>query len=181
VDGLDHRDEVIDILAGADHVVKAGIADPARLGMGGWSYGCILTNYTIATDPRFKAATCGAGGGLWSSFYGADQYIMQYEQELGLPWKNPELYEKISYPFYKVERIKTPTLYLGGQNDFNVPVIGGEQMYQALKTIGIPTQLIIYPGERHGISRPSFVKDRYERYLGWYAKYLKGAPGVTNN
>jgi dipeptidyl aminopeptidase/acylaminoacyl peptidase len=170
--------EVIDVHAAVDWAVKSGLADAQRLGIGGWSYGCITTNYSIATDTRFAAATCGAGGGLWFSMYGSDQYIVQYEQELGLPWENPDRWLKLSYPFLKANRIKTPTLYLGGQNDFNVPVVGGEQMYQALKTLGVPTQLIIYPNERHGISRPSFVKDRYERYLDWYARYLKPKPAT---
>lgn len=166
--------EVVDILAGADWAVKTGLADPNNLGIGGWSYGCILTNYVIAADPnRFKAATCGAGSALQISMYGSDQYIVQYENEIGRPWENPDLWMKISWPFFKANRIKTPTQYLGGQNDFNVPIIGGEQMYQALKSLGVPSELIIYPNERHGINRPSFVKDRYERYLNWYAKYIK--------
>jgi dipeptidyl aminopeptidase/acylaminoacyl peptidase len=65
-------------------------------------------------------------------------------------------------------------MFLGGEKDFNVPIAGGEQMYQALKSLGVPSQMIVYPGQFHGISRPSFVKDRYDRYVGWYAKYLMG-------
>jgi len=61
---------------------------------------------------------------------------------------------------------------MGGEKDFNVPIAGSEQMYQALKSLGVPTQLVVYPGQFHGISRPSFVKDRYDRYLGWYDKYI---------
>lgn len=164
--------EVQDLLAGVDHVLSLGFIDPERLGIGGWSYGGILTDYTIATTTRFKAGTSGAGSALQTSMYGTDQYIFQYENELGAPWKNPKLWEKLSYPFYKADRIKTPTLYLGGEKDFNVPIAGSEQMYQALKSLGVPTQLVVYPGQFHGISRPSFVKDRYDRYLGWYDKYL---------
>jgi dipeptidyl aminopeptidase/acylaminoacyl peptidase len=167
--------EVQDLLAGVDHVIGMGIADPDRLGIGGWSYGGILTDYTIATTTRFKAATSGAGSALQMTMYGTDQYIYQYENELGAPWKNPKLWEKLSYPFYQAPKITTPTLFLGGQQDFNVPIGGGEQMYQALKSLGVPTQLIVYPGQFHGITRPSFVKDRYERYLGWYGRYLMGA------
>lgn len=164
--------EVQDLLAGVDHVLSLGFVDPERLGIGGWSYGGILTDYTIATTTRFKAGTSGAGSALQTSMYGTDQYIFQYENELGAPWKNPKLWEKLSYPFYKADRIKTPTLYMGGEKDFNVPIAGSEQMYQALKSLGVPTQLVVYPGQFHGISRPSFVKDRYDRYLGWYGKYL---------
>jgi dipeptidyl aminopeptidase/acylaminoacyl peptidase len=169
----------VDVLAGADWAVQNGIADPDRLGIGGWSYGCITTDYAIATDTRFKAATCGAGSALQISMYGSDQYIVQYEQELGAPWKNPDLWLKISWPFFKADRIKTPTLFLGGEKDFNVPIIGSEQMYMALKSNGVPTQLIVYPNERHGIRRPTFQKDRYERYLAWYDKYLKPAAPVA--
>jgi len=164
--------EVQDLLAGVDHVLSLGFVDPERLGIGGWSYGGILTDYTIATTTRFKAGTSGAGSALQTSMYGTDQYIFQYENELGAPWKNPKLWEKLSYPFYKADRIKTPTLYMGGEKDFNVPIAGSEQMYQALKSLGVPTQLVVYPGQFHGISRPSFVRDRYDRYLGWYDKFL---------
>jgi len=168
--------EVEDLLAGVDHVVKMGVADPARLGVGGWSYGGILTDYLIATDNRFKAGTSGAGTAFTVAFYGTDQYIIQYDYEVGPPW-NPkawETYQKISYPFLHADRIKTPTLFLGGEKDFNVPVQGSQQMYQALRSLGVDTQLIIYPNENHGIARPSYVKDRYERYLAWYQKYVKG-------
>jgi dipeptidyl aminopeptidase/acylaminoacyl peptidase len=166
--------EVVDVLAATDYAVQNGIADPERLGIGGWSYGCITTDYTIATDTRFRAATCGAGVAAPLSLYGVDQYILQYENELGPPWQNPDVWTKLAYPLMHADRIRTPTLYLGGQNDFNVPLAGSEQMYQALKSLGVPTQLIVYPGERHGISRPSFVRDRYERYLAWYAEHLGG-------
>jgi dipeptidyl aminopeptidase/acylaminoacyl peptidase len=164
--------EVMDLLAGVDHVVQMGIADPNRLGIGGWSYGGILTDYTIANDNRFKAAISGAGSANQTTMYGADQYVFQYDNELGPPWKSEALWVKISYPFFHADRIHTPTLFMGGDKDFNVPLVGGEQMYQALRTLNVPTELIVYPGEFHGLTRPSFVRDRYERYLAWYAKYL---------
>jgi dipeptidyl aminopeptidase/acylaminoacyl peptidase len=167
--------EVEDLEAGVDHVIQMGVADPDRLGVGGWSYGAILTDYVIATDPRFKAATSGAGTAFTVAFYGTDQYIIQYDYEIGPPWnpKSWETYQKISYPFLHADRIKTPTLFLGGERDFNVPVQGSQQMYQALRSLGIDTQLVIYPNESHGIQRPSYVRDRYERYVAWYDKYLK--------
>jgi dipeptidyl aminopeptidase/acylaminoacyl peptidase len=170
--------EVEDLEAGVDHVIKMGVADPDRLGVGGWSYGGILTDYMIASDTRFKAATSGAGTAFTVAFYGTDQYIIQYDYEIGPPWnaKAWETYVKISYPFLHADRIKTPTLFLGGERDFNVPVQGGQQMYQALRSLGIETQLVIYPNEFHGIQRPSYVRDRYERYLAWYDKYLKKTP-----
>jgi dipeptidyl aminopeptidase/acylaminoacyl peptidase len=167
--------EVEDLEAGVERVIAMGVADPDRMGVGGWSYGGILTDYMIATDPRFKGATSGAGTAFTVAFYGTDQYIIQYDYEIGPPWnpKSWETYVKISYPFLHADRIKTPTLFLGGERDFNVPVQGGQQMYQALRSLGIETQLVIYPNEFHGITRPSYVKDRYERYLGWYDKYVK--------
>ena len=173
--------EVQDLLAGVDHVIKMGVADPERLGVGGWSYGGILTDYLIATDNRFKAATSGAGTAFTVAFYGTDQYIIQYDHEIGPPW-NPkawETYVKISYPFLHADRIKTPTLFMGGERDFNVPIEGSQQMYQALRSLGVDTQLIIYPNENHGIQRPSYQKDRMERYLAWYEKYLKKASGPS--
>jgi dipeptidyl aminopeptidase/acylaminoacyl peptidase len=165
--------EVVDLLGAVDQAVASGIADPDRLGIGGWSYGGILTDYTIATDTRFKAAVSGAGSALQLSMYGSDQYITQYEQEIGLPWKTRELWLKISYPFFQADRIKTPTLFMGGEKDFNVPIIGSEQMYQALKSQGVDTQLVIYPGQFHGLTNPSYQRDRWERNLAWFDKYLK--------
>ncbi|GAB3547013.1 S9 family peptidase [Spirosoma fluminis] len=165
--------EVADILGAADYLVAKNIAEPTKLGIGGWSYGGILTNYTIATDSRFKAAASGAGSSLQTTMYGSDQYVNQYENELGLPWKNAEKWVNLSYPFFKADRIKTPTLFMGGEKDFNVPVAGSEQMYQALKTQGVSTQLIIYPGQYHGITVPSYQKDRFDRYLQWFDQYLK--------
>ena len=175
--------EVEDLEAGVDHVIKMGVADPDRLGVGGWSYGGILTDYMIASDTRFKAATSGAGTAFTVAFYGTDQYIIQYDYEIGPPWNKQawETYQKISYPFLHADRIKTPTLFLGGERDFNVPVQGGQQMYQALRSLGIDTQMVIYPNENHGITRPSYVRDRYERYLSWYDKYLKKPPEAAGS
>ena len=165
--------EVADVLAAVDDAVRKGIADPGRLGVGGWSYGGILTDYTIASDTRFKAAISGAGSALQLSMYGSDEYVRQYEQEIGLPWKAKDAWLRVSYPFFRADRIKTPTLFIGGEKDFNVPIIGSEQMYQALRTLGVPTQLVIYPGQYHLLTRPSYIRERLERYLAWFDKYLK--------
>jgi dipeptidyl aminopeptidase/acylaminoacyl peptidase len=171
--------EVEDLEAGLDYVIKMGLADPDRLGVGGWSYGGILTDYMIASDRRFKAATSGAGVAFPIALYGVDQYAIQYDNEFGPPWKALDTYMKVSYPFLHADRITTPTLFLGGDRDFNVPVQGGQQMYQALKSLGIDTQLIIYPEQFHGLTRPSFIRDRLERYLAWYDKYLKPGTGTS--
>jgi dipeptidyl aminopeptidase/acylaminoacyl peptidase len=164
--------EVLDLHGAVDWLIKQGIADSARLGVAGWSYGGILTDYLIASDTRFKAASSGAGTGFTLSLYGVDQYINQYNNEIGPPWKAIDRYLKISYPLLKADRIKTPTLFMSGEKDFNVPTAGSEQMYQALRTLGVPTELIIYPGQFHGISIPSYQRDRLDRWLAWFGKYL---------
>jgi dipeptidyl aminopeptidase/acylaminoacyl peptidase len=167
--------EVVDLLGAVDQAIAAGIADPDRLAIGGWSYGGILTDYTIATTTRFKAAVSGAGSALQLSMYGVDQYTVQYDKELGYPWtaEGQERWMKVSYPFFKADRIKTPTLFVVGERDFNVPAVGSEQMYQALRTLGVPTQLVIYPNQFHGITIPSYRIDRLQRYLAWWDKYVK--------
>ena len=164
--------EVEDLLAGTDYLVAQGIADTSRLAIGGWSYGGILTDYTIASDRRFKAAISGAGSADQLAMYGSDEYVLQYNNELGPPWKNTALWLKVSYPFFHADRIHTPTLFLGGDKDFNVPINGGEQMYQALRTLGVPAQLVVYPGQHHVFSRPSFVKDLAQRMPEWIDRYV---------
>ena len=168
--------EVADLLGAIDYAVREKIADPHRLGIGGWSYGGILTDYVIASDTRFKAAISGAGSANQLAMFGADEYIVQYNAELQPPWAATPLWLKVSYPFFHADRIKTPTLFLGGDKDFNVPVAGGEQMYAALRTLGVPAQLIVYPGQHHLLTRPSYIRDRLQRYLAWYDRYV-GAPG----
>jgi dipeptidyl aminopeptidase/acylaminoacyl peptidase len=169
-----HRD-VEDDLAAVDDAVARGLADPDRLGVGGWSYGGISTNYLIATTTRFKAATSGASISNVLAGYGTDQYILDYENELGVPWKNLETWTRLSYPFLHADKIKTPTLFLCGEADFNVPLLNSEQMYQALRSLGVPTELVIYPGQNHGLKKPSYIIDRYKRYLDWYAKWITAA------
>ena len=168
--------EVEDLLAGVDYAIGAGIADPTRLGVGGWSYGGLLTDYMIASDQALQGGHRGAGSGNQLSMYGADEYVVQYNAELGPPWRNTALWLKVSYPFFHADRIRTPTLFLGGDKDFNVPLAGGEQMYQALRTLGVPAQLIVYPGEYHVLTRPSFLIDRWRRYLEWMTRYLGAQP-----
>jgi dipeptidyl aminopeptidase/acylaminoacyl peptidase len=165
--------ETQDIHSVMDKLVEDGLADPDRLGIGGWSYGGINTNYAIATDTRFAAAVSGAGASNALTGYGTDQYITDYEDELGLPWESIELYLKVSYPFFHADRIQTPTMFMCGEKDFNVPLINSEQMYQALRSLNVPTKLIIYPGQYHGLSKPSYNQDRLERMIAWYGQYLE--------
>jgi dipeptidyl aminopeptidase/acylaminoacyl peptidase len=100
-------------------------------------------------------------------------YIREYEAELGTPWGNPDAWMRVSYPFLHADRIVTPTLFLCGEKDFNVPLLNSEQMYQALSSLGRDTQLVIYPGQYHEITRPSYQRDRAQRYLDWYGTYLR--------
>jgi dipeptidyl aminopeptidase/acylaminoacyl peptidase len=166
-----------DDMAMVDYALAQGVADPDKLGVGGWSYGGISTDFIIAQTTRFKAAVTGAGSAFFASLYGHDQYILDYDMELGHPWENRAGWDKIS-PIYKVANITTPTLFMGGDIDWNVPILGGEQMYEALKSLGRETELVVYPGEYHGFKTPSHIKDRLERNLSWYAHYVKadGSP-----
>src|SRR5882672_2011405 len=162
-----------DDMAMVDYAIEQGIADPEKLAVGGWSYGGMSTDFIIAQTTRFKAAISGAGVAFMASMYGHDHYQRDYETELGRPWENKAAWEHVS-PFYRVKDITTPTLFMGGEIDWNVPILGGEQMYQALKHLGRSTELVVYPGEYHEFKTPSQIKDRLERYLAWYGHYVKG-------
>lgn len=162
-----------DVMAGVDFAIEQGWVEADKLGVGGWSYGGILTNYVITQTDRFAGAITGASEVLMVANYGHDHYQLAWEQELGLPWENRDVWEKLS-PFNKVEKIVTPTLIMGGALDWNVPVNNSEQLYQALKRLGRTTQLVVYPGEHHGIRKPSFRIDRWGRYLSWFERYVKG-------
>ncbi len=168
--------DTADVLAAVDHAVKLGVADPERLGLGGHSYGGILTNQVIARDPRFKAAVSSAGAANFLGTWGVDMYIREYEQELGLPWRDREAYERVSFPFFHADRVRTATLFICHELDDNVPCVGSMQMYQALRTLGVPTRMVIYPGEYHGLTVPSYLKDRVQRFLDWYGLYLGVLP-----
>jgi dipeptidyl aminopeptidase/acylaminoacyl peptidase len=109
-------------------------------------------------------------------------YVIEYEAELGQPWKNLKPWLRASRPFLHADRIMTPTLFMCGDSDWNVPLVNSEQMYQALKSLGRETELVVYPGESHEITRPSFRRDRMERYLAWYGKYLgEGTPAPATH
>ena len=169
-------DGVQDIHAVMDYLVAEGLSDPKRLGIGGWSYGGINTNYAIATDTRFKAAVSGPSITNLVTGYGTDQYIRQYEGELGKAWVEEDLarYLELSFPFFHADRIQTPTLFMCGEKDFNVPLINSEQMYMALRSLGIPTELVIYPGQYHWPSVPSYLEDLMVRWIAWYDAQLSG-------
>ncbi|MBT8398047.1 MAG: prolyl oligopeptidase family serine peptidase, partial [Gemmatimonadetes bacterium] len=162
-----------DVMAGVDYVIEQGWADPDRLGVGGWSYGGILTNYVITKTDRFKGAISGASMGLLVSNFGHDHYQLGNEREWGNPWESREIWEELS-PFNGIGNVTTPSLFMGGESDWNVPILNSEQMYQALKRRGIDTRLVVYPGQPHGLRIPSYNVHRYKEYLAWYDKYVKG-------
>jgi len=166
--------DVEDVMAAVDDAVARGYADPDRLGVGGWSYGGMLTNHVLTRTDRFKGAYTGASAALYVVNYGHDQYQLWWEEELGLPWRNRELWEKLS-PYNRVEKIVTPTLIVGGEQDWNVPIVNSEQLYMALKRLGRTTELVVYPGEFHVFSTPSYVKDLAQRVLAWFDTHVKGA------
>jgi dipeptidyl aminopeptidase/acylaminoacyl peptidase len=161
-----------DDMAFVDYAIAQGIADPDKLGVGGWSYGGISTDFIIAQTNRFKGAISGAGAAEFTSLWGHDEYVRDYVTELGLPWERRDTWDHIA-PFWHVQNIHTPTMFLGGNIDWNVPILGGEQMYESLKALGRDTLLVVYPDEYHEFKTPSHSKDRFERYLAWYAHYVK--------
>jgi dipeptidyl aminopeptidase/acylaminoacyl peptidase len=161
-----------DISAGITHVIDAGIADPKRIGVVGWSYGGILTDYMIASDSRIRAAVSGAGVANVLATFGVDMYSREYIFELGTPWENFDTWRKLAYPFLHPERITAPTLFQCAAEDDNVPCVGAEQMYQVLRTRGIPTKLIVYPGENHGLVVPGYLVHRMRSNIGWFDRWL---------
>ena len=164
--------DVEDDLAAVDDAVARGLADPDRLVVGGWSYGGISTNYLIATTTRFKAATSGVSISNVLAGYGTDQYIRDYENELGVPWKNPETWMRLSYPFLHADRIKTPTLFLCGrktstfasQHRTNVSSTAQSRCSDRACHLSRPS---------HGLKKPSYIIDRYKRHLDWYARWIR--------
>jgi dipeptidyl aminopeptidase/acylaminoacyl peptidase len=167
-------DDVEDVIVATDYVIEQGYVDPDRLGVGGWSSGGTLTNFVIAKTDRFAGAISGASVGWYPTTYGHDPYYHWWHTELGPPWKNRDLWDSIS-PFMYVENITTPTLFIGGEKDWNQPIIHSEQMYQAMKHLGREASLVVYPDAHHGIRRHSYQKDLLERFLGWFDKYVKGS------
>lgn len=161
-----------DVSAAVDHAISLGIADPDRLGVGGWSYGGILTNYVVVQTGRFKAAISGASETNYLANYGTDHYQKEWEGELGLPWENTELWIRLS-PFFQAKKITTPLLILCAGADVNVPCLNSEQMYQAVRRLGLDTELVIYPDESHSVRRPSFIRHRFEHSIAWYDEHLR--------
>ena len=167
--GIDY----VDVIAAMDFAIEQGWVDEDRMGVYGWSYGGMMTNHIITKTDRFKAAITGASATLYMANYGHDEYQRWWEEELGLPWleENREKWDRLS-PFFKLENVKTPTLIVGGEDDWNVPILNSEQLFIALKRQGVDTKLVVYPEEGHNLSVPSYEKDLYERYFEWFKRYV---------
>ena len=147
-----------DVMAGVDHLVARGYVDDQRLGVGGYSYGGILTNYVIYKTDRFKAAISAASDADYYSAFGNDDWYLYWAAEFGYPWENVDLYRRVS-PITYVAQVKTPTLFLHGQLDARDPEAQSEQMYVSLKLLGVETALIIYPGAEPWLS-PALLPSR---------------------
>jgi dipeptidyl aminopeptidase/acylaminoacyl peptidase len=162
-----------DILAGVDTAIKKYPIDPAHLGVTGWSYGGYMTMWTVTQTNRFHAAVAGAGIANWQSYYGQnliDQWMIPF---FGASvYDDAAVYEKSS-PIHFIKNVKTPTLVIAGERDAECPSSQSYEFWHALKTLGVPTQLIIYPGEGHLFLDPKNQADRLEKTVGWFDKYLK--------
>ncbi len=162
-----------DILAGVDHLIALGVADPDRLGLCGWSYGGFMTMWGVSQTRRFKAAVAGAGIADWPSFHGTSTLhtwdALFYEAD---PYDPHGIYAERS-PIHHSHRITTPTLVLHGDADRDVPVDQGREFFRALKDRGVETQLVLYPGAGHGPHDPAHIRDILERGVGWLAERLR--------
>ena len=169
--------DFIDVMAAMDFGIDKGWIDSERMAVYGWSYGGMLTNHVITKTNRFAAAITGASATLYVSNYGHDQYQRWWEEELGFPWlvENKEAWDRIS-PFYALEQVTTPTLVVGGEEDWNVPIINSEQLYIILKRRGVPARLVVYPNEYHSLSVPSYEKHLYEQYFEWLETHVQTSP-----
>jgi dipeptidyl aminopeptidase/acylaminoacyl peptidase len=171
--GHENELDVGDILSGVDALVKEGIADPDRLGVSGWSNGGYLTNCLITKTPRFKAASSGAGiVDTVMEWGGNDEPAYAIAFKKGFPWNQSELYKKTS-PTYALDRVRTPTLIHVGGSDERCPPVQSRMLYRALKEyVKVPTELLVYPGESHGIMKYSNRKAKMEWDLAWFDKYI---------
>jgi len=167
--GGDLRDD----LAGVDAAIKKYPIDPNRLGVTGWSYGGFMTMWTVTQTDRFRAAVAGAGIANWQSYYGQNligQWMIPF---FGASvYDDPEVYNKSS-PIRFIKNVKTPTMVIVGERDAECPAPQSYEFWHALKSLGVPTKLIIYPGEGHMFIEPKHQVDRLEQTVAWFDKYLE--------
>jgi dipeptidyl aminopeptidase/acylaminoacyl peptidase len=162
-----------DIMTGVDEVLRIAPVDRSRLGIGGWSYGGYMTMWAVTQTDRFRAAVAGAGIANWQSYYGQngiDQWLIPY---FGASvYDDPAIYARSS-PINFIKRVKTPTLLLVGERDLECPLPQSQEFFHALKTLKVPTKLVVYPGEGHGISKSEHRRDILRRWVDWYDQKLR--------
>ena len=162
-------------MAGVDHVIEQGIADPDRLGVMGWSYGGFLTTWVIGHTSRFKAASVGAGVTDLVSFSGTSDIASFLPSYFGgEPWDRPDAYREHS-PIGYVQGVRTPTLILHGADDERVPIGQGYELHNALKRQGCPVKMVVYPRAHHAIQEPKLLLDAMRRNLDWFESHVRGA------
>ena len=163
-----------DILKGVDEAVKSTPAiDPEKVGIAGWSYGGYMAMWAVTRTNRFKAAVAGAGIVNWQSYYGQNRIDRWMIPFFGASvYDDPEVYARSS-PITFIKKAKTPTLVLHGDRDSEVPTPQGYEFWHALRTLGVPTELVIYENEGHAVSKREHVRDIERRVVGWFDKYLK--------
>ena len=169
--------EHFDLMAAVDHVVNLGWADPEHLYCTGFSYGGIMTNWALGHTDRFRAAVSEHGLYNYSSCYGEDDCHLWWQDDLGVPWQNPAAYYASS-PASGIANMHTPVLITAGELDWRCPLSQAEQFYLALKKRGVPTELVIYQGEHHTVSRPKRAVDRLRRMVSWLGAY--GGPALND-
>jgi dipeptidyl aminopeptidase/acylaminoacyl peptidase len=171
-----------DCNTGVDAVINMGIGDPERLGIMGWSYGGHLTYWGITQTDRFKAGSAGAGANNLISMYSQTDLPGFYSDTyFGFPpWERADFYWERS-SLSQVAKVKTPLLIQVGENDRRVPKTQSIEYYTALKDLGVPTELVIYPRQPHGVREPKLVVDLLQRNLDWFKKWvLEGGQPSTN-
>jgi len=162
-----------DITKGVDEVVRSAPVDPERIGIAGWSYGGYMTMWAVTQTERFKAAVAGAGIVNWQSYYGQNRIDRWMVPFFGASvYDDPDVYARSS-PITFIKRVKTPTLVLHGDRDSEVPTPQGYEFWHALKTLGVPTELVVYENEGHAILRKEHQRDIERRVVAWFDRYLK--------
>src|SRR6266478_6258252 len=161
-----------DGMAGVEDLVKRGIADPEKLGIGGWSYGGYMAEWAITQTSAFKAAVSGAGMADLISEFGTEDHPAGDEWFYGVPWEQPEGFLNSS-PFVHLKKAKTPTLVLQGDADTVDPLGQSQELYRGLKRYGVEAEFVVYPREAQGFHEEKHLVDRLNRILAWYDKYLK--------
>jgi dipeptidyl aminopeptidase/acylaminoacyl peptidase len=166
--GGDYRD----LMAGVDHVIALGVADPERLGVMGWSYGGFMTSWIITQTQRFKASSVGAGVTNLMSFNGTADIPSFIPDYFGAEsWEDLELYRDHSAMF-QVKGVVTPTLIQHGDSDVRVPISQGYELYNALRRQHVETRMIVLPRQPHGPTEPRMLLKVMQTNLEWFNKYL---------